>query len=1653
MNDGSMDVDTRSDGEEVSVSTRDGERTHSSQEVTNSGKKGESGSVSTEPLRRTASLRRASAYTEHSETDIDDYESGREEKEDNNDECCTSCGTDEVPTQLLCCENCPKVYHLYCLQPPLSCIPRGDWYCPDCEKRFALSEAEKILAQRISPEDEKSELYVKWRKKSYRHCSWVQEEDMASIQKLYPSVRAKLRKWNKQQKKGGVVVDNPEEYENGVNKKWLLVEKIISQSVASQKDGGLLYLVKWQGLPHDECTWEKEEDMEEFDQEKIEAFQQELTIVEEARMRKRADAHSSQQESRGRRRKKSRRGNGKLEGQRMYNSTPAFLGAGMTLHPYQLEGLNWMFFKWQQRENVILADEMGLGKTIQSISFIASLWKEYVEKPHLVVVPLSTMPNWEREFALWAPQLNVVSLTGSQETRDTILKYGLFSSKKPKEGNLRWRKNLQQNVKFHVCLVSYELCCLHSSSLSRVDYECLIVDEGHRLKGKNSRLVKELNNFTFTHRVLLSGTPLQNNIQELFMLMHFLDGRKFDSWEEFEKAFSDISQEDQVSRLHSLLSPHLLRRLKKDVIKQLPPKKEQIVRIELSSLQREVYKQILTQNYQVLDAGKSTTTRKSMRNVVMELRKCCLHPYLIDGVEHVLNDPKLALQKLVEASGKLDLLHKMLQRLLAGGHRVLIYSQFVMMLDILEEYVIGQSWGHQRIDGNVGGPERQLRIDRFNNQKEKYPIFLLSTKAGGLGINLATADTVIIYDSDWNPHNDLQAQARAHRLGQQNAVMVYRLVTRFSIEERMMQMAKSKMVLEHLVVRKMGAKEGFKQEELDDILRYGAQELFDDNAKDENSEEKKKNGEENDKEEDGKGRVMLVREREAARLKVNRSDRIVYDDAALDRLLDRSELNNPEEKEADEEDEEAALMTSFKVANFDVINSSEKEEAPNGESKDEPSKPEVDPEFWKNLLKDRFETMREASGVGTEELAGRRNRRRVNYQMEGSAEMDVSTDEYEEDAQSQDGSLFEESMEKGRGKKRKDSGMLAAAGEASKRVKVRESNEKPPLVTPGPNPLILGFTLKERQVFLHCLMRHGLPEGVLTGQSNVDWSDFTNRFSRKKHNVIDDYARIVVAAAGGNCVEGIKPEDVLFDTKVEDLLARIGMIHLFRTKLREPGYDSRETFNLKSPSAKLLKTKVWTPSHDWALLNGVIRYGYGRWRDILRDPTLNLEEILYQELNIDLADYIDPNTSNPSAPGANAVAQRNGSHATKLRSMETRRRNWLANRLKLLADALNDDSNGKNRVQEGGPSGVPEPVRPPPQRPPGEGPVVGARTVSGGRGRSHPFMAGSGAMGRGRGGRVSQGGGGGGGGRGKVGVVKPPLLPGLQVLQWYPGSTAPEIRARVQLVRMYNAMCATCQKVRADASAVRSERSEDALTQAGIMFRHQLEELERQAVGLIEKMPAVQSLPVQNSPTAQPSTPSSQFVFRTPSVQHQSPTGPNPQPPVIQSVPAPANLQPPMIQSVPVHQNIQPPMIKSVPVQSADVLHNRPVISVRKDLGPRLIPPGSTIVALPPPVVSGTNVVVPPLVVSPLEKMAKPQPPVESSTGGCAEAKTDGDVSGQAPENSQGEKCISTIDGLSGGHQGEVDLGLDKSENGVISLLTEQEEVKCKGDEVVVNNE
>ncbi|KAK9827617.1 hypothetical protein WJX81_006723 [Elliptochloris bilobata] len=1015
------------------------------------------------------------------------------------------------------------------------------------------------------------ELYVKWRGRAYTHCAWVPEAAVVAAARKAPQLLRRLKVFRQHQDDSEADVDEREAAaeedadcvpHTSVPLAWTRVDRIIARRLRG-KAAELEYLIKWQELGHNEATWESAASLtSDAALEAVAAFGRRRPIVDElAERRPAAPAGKRGRHGRG----APGAGTGPKREKR-FAKTPPFLAGGQ-LHGYQLEGVNWLCHAWDRSEHVILADEMGLGKTIQTIALLAALHAEGVAKPHLIVVPLSTAPNWQREFQAWAPQLNVVAFSGNRAARDVIRRHELYAEREPSHG----KRGPQDRVQVHALIVSYEMAMAEFTELRRLEWGVMVVDEGHRLKDPKSRLFKALTDLRTQLRVLLTGTPLQNSLAELFMLLSFLDKSKFDSLEEFEQEFTDISQEEQVKKLHETLKSHLLRRVKRDVLCDLPRKAERVVRVELSRLQKDWYRGILTAS--LPDLVGSGRKAPGMRNVLMQLRKCCNHAFLLDGVEaeHALQCERDAssagrevpslVERLLEASGKLELLDKMLARLLPAGHRVLIYSQFTTMLDILEDYLRERRLGFQRIDGNVAGSERQARIDAFNTSPTEYGVFLLSTRAGGLGINLASADTVVIFDSDWNPHNDLQAQARAHRLGQLKTVMIYRLVTHNTVEERMLAVSRRKLVLERVVVQ-TAADASLRQRELDDLLRHGAAELF--------AEEK----------EDAAGApgasVSLGVNRERSRMDTAGMEkaagrmgaagkRVVYDDAAIKRLLDRSELEGdapPEDTFGND------LMAAFKVAAFEFA---EPGASPTAALPDGPAAGIQDGgRFWKGLLEEGFSALELAKQA--EEGKGRRRRKQVNYADPAAAELEE---------------LGSDSDAGGSGPA-SDASLPAASGVPLRVCGLDEAGRRKVIL------LLARYGVMQQQpgkLFAHLY-------GAMTPIPPTS----IELYGVMVMNVVTNSPSVPALAAAGLTGDVILPPG----SDLQMLARRLGEINVVRQRVAEMSQMSATQITdfLRGPGFPVVQG--WAAWQDQAVLMGTATYGWGQYDEMLADPKWGL---------------------------------------------------------------------------------------------------------------------------------------------------------------------------------------------------------------------------------------------------------------------------------------------------------------------------------------------------------------------------------------------------------------------------------------------------------------
>lgn len=507
-----------------------------------------------------------------------------------------------------------------------------------------------------------------------------------------------------------------------------------------------------------------------------------------------------------------------------FEVSPSYVKGG-PLRDYQIRGLNWLISLYENGVNGILADEMGLGKTLQTIALLGYL-KHYrnIPGPHMVLVPKSTLYNWMNEFKRWVPSLRVICFVGDKDVRAAFIRDEMMPGE------------------WDVCVTSYEMVIKEKSVFKKFHWRYLVIDEAHRIKNEKSKLSEIVREFKSTNRLLLTGTPLQNNLHELWALLNFLLPDVFNSADDFDSWFDTkncLGDQKLVERLHAVLKPFLLRRIKTDVEKSLPPKKEIKIYLGLSKMQREWYTKILMKDIDVLNsAGKMDKMR--LLNILMQLRKCCNHPYLFDGAEP--GPPYTTDEHIVSNSGKMVVLDKLLAKLKEQGSRVLIFSQMTRLLDILEDYCMWRGYEYCRLDGQTPHEEREDKflevellgqreaIEAFNVPNSSKFIFMLSTRAGGLGINLASADVVILYDSDWNPQVDLQAMDRAHRIGQKKPVRVFRLITDNTVEERIVERAEIKLRLDSIVIQqgRLIDQQSNKlaKEEMLQMIRHGATHVF-----------------------------------------------------------------------------------------------------------------------------------------------------------------------------------------------------------------------------------------------------------------------------------------------------------------------------------------------------------------------------------------------------------------------------------------------------------------------------------------------------------------------------------------------------------------------------------------------------------------------------------------------------------------------------------------------------------------------------------------------------------------------------------------------------------------------------------------------------------
>lgn len=606
-----------------------------------------------------------------------------------------------------------------------------------------------------------------------------------------------------------------------------------------------------------------------------------------------------------------------------YKEQPAGFKNG-TLMKYQVDGLNWLLYNYTKEKSVILADEMGLGKTVQVVAFLRSLALDKPKAwPFLIVVPNATCQNWRREIKKWAPELRVVLYYGGSVPQNMAMQYELF----PDGTN---------QMMAHIVVMSFQSAVDISTRgrFSSVKWAGLVVDEAHSLKNDANNLPKALKAMKIPFSLLLTGTPLQNNKKELFTLMQFVD-RSIDAVALDDKYSEDNLTKESIVELHDMIRPHFMRRTKTEVLKFLPPMSQIIVPLSMTVLQEKLCKSILEKTPQLIRAmfAKSkvkASDRAGMNNILLQLRKCLCHPFIYSRlIEDRSVKPDVGLRNLIEASSKLLLLEVMLPKLQEQGHRVLLFTQFLDQLDIMEDLLGGLNLRYQRIDGSLGGSEKQKRIDQFNHADSSLFAMLLSTRAGGVGINLATADTVIILDPDWNPHQDIQALSRAHRIGQKKKVLCFQLVTQDSVEERILQIGRKKMALDHVLIETMDSDTNDATlENIESVLRFGAAALF------------------------GEGRTR---------------ERITYDAAAVEKLLERAAQ---EETGLDGEQEKTPAENAFAFARVWANDAGELKDSAGAEGEKT-----VNLSVWDQIIKQREEEARREE-ERNREILGRGGRRR-----------------------------------------------------------------------------------------------------------------------------------------------------------------------------------------------------------------------------------------------------------------------------------------------------------------------------------------------------------------------------------------------------------------------------------------------------------------------------------------------------------------------------------------------------------------------------------------------------------------------------------------------------------------------------------------------------
>ncbi|KAF0972766.1 hypothetical protein FDP41_009015 [Naegleria fowleri] len=482
--------------------------------------------------------------------------------------------------------------------------------------------------------------------------------------------------------------------------------------------------------------------------------------------------------------------------------------SGLSLHKYQKEGVMWLLKNYLEKKNVILADDMGIGKTVQVISTINYLMNfENIKGPFLIVVPKSILGNWVNEFKKWQLEtINVLAYYGTIEKKRALQKYAIFLD-----------ESIQNRYLLPNVVITTKESITRQHLFDTIHWKYVVIDEAHFLSNQNSKVYKKMKLLKAEAMLLLTGTPLQNNLTQFFSLLKFLNQTKpfNDSLKEFKKLY-----ESNIKEFGSRIKEIMLRRSKEEVLNNvIKPKEEYILLLEPTPLQEDCFRVVRE------EMEEEENSENTLQHVI-DCMKIANHPfiYLLDKSEnrvfnhshrhsyhHSSMDPifnshyyskflstltrEFMLKKVIQTSSKFIVLDYLLEKHFIEQNKVVIFSQYTTTLDMIEYYLICKNYRYQRLDGSKSMEEREISIESFQHENSQDFVFLLSTKAGGLGLNLVSANVVIEFDMMWNPHNDDQATNRCHRIGQTKTVYVYKFLIRNSIEEKVLEFAHEKLTM------------------------------------------------------------------------------------------------------------------------------------------------------------------------------------------------------------------------------------------------------------------------------------------------------------------------------------------------------------------------------------------------------------------------------------------------------------------------------------------------------------------------------------------------------------------------------------------------------------------------------------------------------------------------------------------------------------------------------------------------------------------------------------------------------------------------------------------------------------------------------------------